>query len=72
MRNSPGEDLCKIGTNENAELTVGVLENVRLADLLLGIDLFKANSKLRDLIEIFKFHVSPSPVMDKATSSVSQ
>ena len=28
----------RFGTNENVEITVGVLENVRLADLLLGND----------------------------------
>ena len=48
---------------------VGVLENLRLADLLLGSDLFQANSKLRDPIEIVNFDVSPSSIMDKATSS---
>ena len=42
---------------------------MRLAYLLLGNDLFQANSQLRDLIEIVNFDVSPSPVMDKATSS---
>ena len=42
-----------------------------LADLLLGNDLFQANSKLRDPIEIVKFDVSLSPVVDKATSSES-
>ena len=44
-----------------------VLENLKLADLLLGNDLFQANSKLRDPIEIVNFDVSPSPVMDKAS-----
>ena len=46
-----------------------VLKKLRLADLLLGNDLIQANSKLRDPIEIVNFNVSPSPVMDKATSS---
>ena len=59
----------RFGTNENVEITVGVLENLRQADLLLGNDLFQANSKLRDPIEIVNFDVSPSPVIDKATSS---
>ena len=36
---------------------------------MLGNDLFSANSKLRDPIEIVHFDVSPSPVMDKATRS---
>ena len=58
----------RFGTNENVEITVGVLDNLRLADLLLGNDLFQANSKLRDPIEIVNFDVSPSPVMDKATT----
>ena len=44
---------------------------MRLADLLLGNDLFQANSKLKDQIEVVNFDVSPSPVMDKATSSES-
>ena len=44
---------------------------MRVADLLLGNDLFQANSKLRDQIEIVNFDVSPSPDMDKATSSES-
>ena len=44
---------------------------MRLADLLLGNDLLQANSKLKDPIEVVNFHVSPSPVMDKATSSES-
>ena len=48
---------------------MGFLENMRLADLLLDNDLFQANLKLRDLIEIVYFNVSQSPVMDKATSS---
>ena len=48
---------------------VWFLEILRQADLLLGNDLFQANSKLRDPIEIASFDVSPSPVMDKATSS---
>ena len=39
-----------------------------LADLLLGNDLFQANSKLKDPIEVVNFDVSPSTVMDKATS----
>ena len=47
-----------------------VLQNLRLADLLLGNDLFQANSKLRDPIEII-LDVSASPVMNKATSSES-
>ena len=33
----------RFGTNENVEITVGVLENLRLADLLLGNDLFNVN-----------------------------
>ena len=73
MRNLLGEICVKslrFGTNENVEITVGVLENLRLADLL-GNDLFQANSKLRDPIEIVNFDVSPNPVMDKATSSES-
>ena len=57
----------RFGANENVEITVGVLENLRLADLLLGNDLFQANSKLRDPIEIVNFDVSSSLVMDKAT-----
>ena len=61
----------RFGTIENVEITVGVLENLRPADLLLGNDLFQANSKLRDPIEIVNFDVSPSPVMNKATSSES-
>ena len=61
----------RIGTNENVEITVGVLENLRLADLLLGNDLFQVNSKRRDPIEIINFDVSASPVRDKATSSES-
>ena len=44
---------------------------MRLADLLLRNELFQDNSKLRDPIEIVKFDVSASPVMDKATSSES-
>ena len=44
---------------------------MRLADLLLGNDLFEFNSKLRDPIKIVNFDASPSPVMDKATSSES-
>ena len=52
-------------------ITVGVLENLRLADLLLENDLFQANSKLKDPIEVVNFDVSPSPDMDKATSSES-
>ena len=44
---------------------------MRLADLLLGNDLFQANSKLRDPIERVNFDISPSPVMDKATFSES-
>ena len=47
----------RFGTNENVEITVGVLENLRLADLLLGNDLFQANSKLKDLIEVVRFDV---------------
>ena len=42
---------------------------MRLADLLLGDDVFKANSKLRDPIKIVNFDVSPSPVMNNVTSS---
>ena len=61
----------RFGTNENVEITVGVLESLRLADLLLENDLFQANSKLRDPIEIVNFDVSASPVMDKTTSSES-
>ena len=38
---------------------------------MLGNNLFQANSKLRDPIEIVNFDVSPSPVLDKATSSES-
>ena len=57
--------------NEYVEITVGVLENLRLADLLLGNYLFQANSKLKDPIEVVNFDVSSSPVMDKATSSES-
>ena len=53
----------RFGTNENVVITVGDLENLRLADLLLGNDLLHANSKLRDPIEILNFDVSPSPVM---------
>ena len=48
-----------------------VIENLRLADLLLGNNLLKANSKLKDPIEIVHLDVSPSPVMDKATPSES-
>ena len=59
----------RFGKNENVEITVGVLEKLRLSDLLLGNDLFQVNSKLRDPIEILNFDVSSSPVMDKATSS---
>ena len=44
---------------------------MRLADLLLGNDLFQANSKLRDPIEIVKLDISASPVMNNATSSES-
>ena len=44
---------------------------MRLADLLLGNDLFQANSKLRDPIEIVNFDVTASTDMDKATSSES-
>ena len=44
---------------------------MRLADLLLGNDLFQVNSKFKDPIEVVNFYVSPSPVMDKATSSES-
>ena len=61
----------RFGTYENVEVTVCVLENLRLADLLLGNDLFQANSKLKDPIEVVKFDVSASPDMDKATSSES-
>ena len=61
----------RFGTNENVEITVGVLENLRLADLLLGNDLYQANSNLIDPIEIVNFDVSPSPIKDKATSSES-
>ena len=61
----------RFGTNENVEITVGVLQNLRLADLLLGNDLFQANSKLKDPIEVVNFDVSASPDMDKATSSES-
>ena len=61
----------RFGTNENVEITVRVLEDVRLADLLLGNDLFHVNSKLKDPIKIVNFDVSPSPAMDKATSSES-
>ena len=69
LAKSPGEDLCKIppfGINKNVEITVGVLENLSLADLLLSNDLFNANPKLRDPIGIVHFDGSPSPVMDKA------
>ena len=59
----------RFGTNEDVEITVGFF-NLRLADLLLGNDLFQANSKLRDPIEIVNFDVSPSPVMDKATLAI--
>ena len=59
----------RFGRNENVEITVGVLENLRIADLLLGNDLFQANSKLKDPIEVVNFDVSLSPVMVKATSS---
>ena len=59
----------RFGTNDNVEITVGILGNLRLADLLLGNNLFQANSKLRDPIEIVNFDVPPSPVMDKVTSS---
>ena len=34
----------RFGTIENVEITVGGLENLRPADLLLGNDLFQANS----------------------------
>ena len=61
----------RFGTNENVEITMGVLENLRLADLLLGNDLFQANSKLKDPIEVVNFDVSPSPDLGKATSSES-
>ena len=44
---------------------------MRLTDLLLGNDLLQANSKLKDPIEVVNFDVSPSPNMDKATSSES-
>ena len=53
----------RFGTNENVEITVEILENLGLADILLGNDLFQGNSKLRDQIEIFNFDVSASPVM---------
>ena len=59
----------RFGTNENVEITVGVLENLRQADLLLRNDLFKANSKLKDQIEVVNFDVSLSPAMDKAATS---
>ena len=42
----------RFGINENVEITVRVLENLRLADLLLENDLFQANSKLKDPIEV--------------------
>ena len=61
----------RFGTNENVEITVRVLENLRLADLLLGNDLFQANSKLQDPLEVVNFDVSLSPDMDKAQSSES-
>ena len=61
----------RFGINESVEITVGVSENLRLADLLLGNDLFQANSKLKDPIEVVNFDVSASPDMDKATSSES-
>ena len=59
----------RFGTDENVEITVKVSENLRLADLLIGNDLFQVNSKFRDPIEIVNFDVYPSPVMDQATSS---
>ena len=62
----------RFGMNENIEITVEVLDNLRQADLLLGNDLFKVNSRLRDPIEIVNFDVSPSPVMDKATRAVNR
>ena len=48
-----------------------VLHNLSLADLLLGNDLFSADSKLGDPIEIVHFDVYQSPVMDSASSSES-
>ena len=61
----------RFGTIENVEITLGVLENLRLADLLLGNDLFSANSKLRNPIEVVHFDESQSPVMDSASSGES-
>ena len=49
----------RFGTNENFEITVGNLD-LRLADLLFENELFQANSKLRDPIEIVNFDESPS------------
>ena len=48
---------------------MGVLQNLRLADLLLDNDLFNANSTLIDAIEMVDFDGSQSPVMNSASSS---
>ena len=50
---------------------MGVLENLRLADLLLGNELFSINSTLRYPIEMVHFDGSHRPVMDSASSSES-
>ena len=49
---------------------MGVLEDLRLADLLLGNDLFSAKSMLKDSIAIVHFDrfQNGSPAMHKATS----
>ena len=61
----------RFGTNKNVVIMVGFLDDLRLANLQLGNDLFQANSKLRDPIDIGNFDVLSSPVIEKATSSES-
>ena len=46
------ENLSRFSTNKNFEILVGVLEDLRLADFLLGKDLFSVGSKLMASIAV--------------------
>ena len=59
------------GTNENIEITVGCFRKFSTSRFTAENDLFQANSKLKDSIEVVNFDVSASPDMDKATSNES-
>ena len=55
------------GTNENVEIKAGVLEDLRLADLLLGNDLFRVGSKLKGPIAVAHFDGFHSGSPDRHT-----